>query len=96
MVMPQNKRYLSVTRAQWQHIGFDSVHHIRATKQANQNKLGADIAAKVNAMGSIKERASVLAQILSPTGRIYLNNRVPENITCFPQSVCWRFKERAE
>lgn len=36
--MPKNTNYYSVSRAQWQHIGFDSVHKIRRDKQANQNE----------------------------------------------------------
>ncbi len=34
--MIKNSNYYSVSRAQWQHIGFDVAHKIKA-QQANQN-----------------------------------------------------------
>jgi hypothetical protein len=36
MAMIKNSNYYSVSRAQWQHIGFDIAHKIKA-QQANQN-----------------------------------------------------------
>ncbi|MDB5477632.1 MAG: hypothetical protein JWM96_127 [Alphaproteobacteria bacterium] len=55
--MSKNTGYFSVSRAQWQHIGFNDVHKIRA-QQANEN------VTKPQDGGSAKEKSTVREQVL--------------------------------
>lgn len=62
----------------------------------NQNARNNDLAERVHAMGNPAKRADVLAQILSPSGKVHVHTDLPEHLNCFPQSVCWRFPEKVE
>ncbi len=62
----------------------------------NQNQLGNDLAERVKNMGNLSQRTEVLAQLLSPSGKLHVHERLPEQLHCFPQSVCWRFPEKVE
>lgn len=89
----KNARYMSTNTAQWQYLAADTIAE-QAQNKANQN-MPRDVARRVLAMGPLMERTRVLAQILSPSGRVHVHRSdMARQITCFPQSVCWRFPER--
>ncbi len=89
----QNARYLSTSKAQWDYEGLKAAKGLR--RQANQNYSPArEIARRVVDMGCVAKRTRVLAQILSPTGRVHVHHAaLRRQMTCFPQSACWRFAE---
>jgi hypothetical protein len=96
--MPQfNHTHMSPGRAQWHHIGYEDVH---AHRNANENTAKQPVAETtqkaVSAAGNMTQRSVVLAQILSPTGRVQVDHHVTRHLTCFPQSACWLFKGREE
>jgi hypothetical protein len=91
----QNARYLSTNPAQWEYEGLKASAALR--RQANQNAHPArEIARRVLNMGSVSRRTQVLAQLLSPTGRVHIHHTTLRRTDCFPQSVCWRFAEVIE
>lgn len=89
-------QYVSVERNDWQ---FVAPKH-PANNQANQNlqtNERRELARKIPKMGSLTKRSIVLAQILSPSGRIHIHHgALHKHMSCFPQSVCWRFPEKSE
>lgn len=89
----QNARYLSTSTAQWDYEGLKATQGLR--RQANQNQTPArEIARRVVNMGSVAKRTQVLAQILSPTGKVHVHHvSLSRQMSCFPQSACWRFTE---
>lgn len=93
--MLDTTQYVSVGRNDWQ-----VVDHDHQTFKANQNikhEERRELANKVSRMGSVTKRAVVLAQILSPSGRVHIHHGAfHRHMTCFPQSMCWRFPEKKE
>lgn len=90
--MPHNTHYITTRNTQWNEAAQNTVHTLRQ-HQADQNDRSRILAQRIMAMGSITKRTNVLAQIFSPSGRVHVHHSVTRNITCFPQSVCWRFPE---
>ncbi len=74
----------------WQHVAERHRH------SSNQNSQTNDLAERVKNMGNLVKRTEVLAQILSPSGKVHIHSDMPEHVNCFPQSVCWRFPEKVE
>lgn len=62
----------------------------------NENKPTNDLAERVQSMGTLVKRTEVLAQILSPSGKLHLHSDPQDQLSCFPQSVCWKFPEKVE
>jgi hypothetical protein len=62
----------------------------------NQNARGNDLAARIDSVAGFAKRAEVLAQILSPSGKVNVDKDLPEQLNCFPQSVCWKFPEKVD
>ncbi len=93
--MLDQTQYVSVERNDWL-----NVDHAQRAYQANQNvkhEERRELARKVSRMGSVTKRAVVLAQILSPSGRVHIHHGTFDtHVNCFPQSVCWRFPDKAE
>ncbi len=94
--MPEQRnttRYVSTHEAQWKYLASQTIEDMEKAK-ANENQPH-DIAKSVLAMGSLVERTRVLAQILSPSGRVHVHRSdMARHVTCFPQSACWLFPER--
>lgn len=89
----QNAHYVSTNAAQWRYLAAETIAH-QAQSKANQN-VPRDVAQRVLAMGPLVERTRVLAQILSPSGRVHVHHSdMARHVTCFPQSACWLFPER--
>lgn len=93
--MLDQTQYVSVERNDWL-----NVDHEHQTYRANQNikhEERRELAKKVSAMGSVTKRAVVLAQILSPSGRVHIHHGTfHRHMSCFPQSICWRFPDKKE
>jgi len=93
--MLDTTQYVSVERNDW--LSLDHEHQIHRANQNIKHEERREIAKKVSQMGSIARRTVVLAQILSPTGRVHIHHGAfHRHMNCFPQSVCWRFPEKRE
>jgi hypothetical protein len=83
---------LNISPMQWQQ-GWMHVPTERR-RGVNQNQQDNDLAERVKNMGNLAQRTEVLAQLLSPSGRLHMQDDLPHQLHCFPQSVCWRFPEK--
>jgi hypothetical protein len=63
---------------------------------AQSDNGGDDFIERVQGMTNLSKRTEVLAQLLSPSGRLHLHSDLSDQVKCFPQSVCWRFPEAVE
>ena len=95
--MPENKNQMhgmTISTTQWRH-GWQRVPE-QHRRGSNENTQSNDLADRVQNMGNLVKRTEVLAQILSPSGKVHVHTDVSDHIHCFPQSVCWRFPEKVE
>lgn len=93
--MLDQTQYVSVERNDW--ISVDHHHQSRRANQNLKHQERRELVKKVSHMGSIARRTVVLAQILSPSGRVHIHHGTfHRHMSCFPQSVCWRFPDKKE
>jgi hypothetical protein len=83
-------QYYSTNRAQW-HSSDASYRKA----QANQNMKPMEIVRHVSG-STLTQRINVLAQILSPTGRVHIHHKVPLKTACLSRTICWHFPDKAE
>lgn len=81
---------LTPAQALWQHYNIAPTTTAGGATPRTNPVAHKDLYARLHNMGRVATRTQSLANLVSPHGRVQVDNKIGDTVACFPQSKCWK------